>query len=339
MVCVQIPDDEQQIDEGLSIPKYKQLASIIITNIRKGVLKKCVKLPSVNQMSIDFLVSRDTVSKAYQFLLQKGYIYSENRRGYFVSENHQDVPANVCMIAGQLNEQVLHIYKLLIANKKILSPQLHLHHYSIKKLAKILSNNVKNGYFEYFVLFPHLQASDNELMDVLKMIPSEKLIILDKAFPFSLNTCSVIHKNYEEDLGKFYASCRKQFEKFWEAQLILPNEYFPAEGINIFKNFCQQNSINYKLTDEPDIVVRKGSIYVVMSDQYLVKIIKSISELGYELDKEIGILLLYDSSYTNLLSTKCSSFSYDLDEIALKIIEVIKNKKHINHVLKAKMMI
>lgn len=339
MVRVQILGEEQQIDDRLSIPKYKQLANIIITNIRKKVLKQGDKLPSINEMSIDFLVSRDTVGKAYQFLLDEGYIYVENRKGYFVSENYHDIPTKVCMIAGQLSEKVLHLHKILMANKKFVSPQLQLHHYSIKKLAKILLNNVKNGCFEYFVIFPHLKASDKELIDVLNIIPPEKLIILDKALPHFSDSCSMIHRRYVEDLGKFYEACRYQFERFERAHLVLPNEYFPAEGIKVFKQFCERQNINYKLIDEPEIVISKRNIYVVMSDYSLVKLIKSVSELGYKLDKDIGIVLLHEPTYTNLLSANFSSFSYDNEEVANKILEVIKNKKQTNYVLQPKIMI
>ena len=55
-----------EIDEASKVPKYKQVADIIISNIGSGIVKLGDRIPSINQTSEQFLLSRDTIEKAYK---------------------------------------------------------------------------------------------------------------------------------------------------------------------------------------------------------------------------------------------------------------------------------
>lgn len=66
--------------------KYWSLYSYIRGDILKGRLKSGDKLPSKRALAENLCVSVITVQTAYEQLLAEGYIYSEERSGYFVSE-------------------------------------------------------------------------------------------------------------------------------------------------------------------------------------------------------------------------------------------------------------
>ena len=69
---------KEMIDEGVSfsmslsensrIPKYKQIVDSIIHSIATDKLQMDQKLPSINMLSEEFYLSRDTVEKAYNIL-------------------------------------------------------------------------------------------------------------------------------------------------------------------------------------------------------------------------------------------------------------------------------
>ena len=52
--------------------------------IEKGALKENEPLPSVRDVAISFGINPNTVVKGYKELLDKGYIYSFERKGFFV---------------------------------------------------------------------------------------------------------------------------------------------------------------------------------------------------------------------------------------------------------------
>jgi DNA-binding transcriptional regulator YhcF (GntR family) len=76
------------IDEFSSTPKYRQLANSIIEGIQKKVIKKGDILPSINEVSFQFYISRITVEKGYNYLKSIGIIDSATgkrilyQRGY-----------------------------------------------------------------------------------------------------------------------------------------------------------------------------------------------------------------------------------------------------------------
>ena len=70
-------------------PKYKQIVRSVMCDIERGVLRKDDQLPSISELSIEYLLARDTVEKAYRELREKGYITSVQGKGYYVQGTEQ----------------------------------------------------------------------------------------------------------------------------------------------------------------------------------------------------------------------------------------------------------
>ena len=60
------------IDYYSATPKYLQLANSVIKAIREEKIGKDDLLPSINEMSFEFEISRDTAEKGYKHLKQIG---------------------------------------------------------------------------------------------------------------------------------------------------------------------------------------------------------------------------------------------------------------------------
>ena len=67
-------------------PMYEYLYNCIKEDILSGELKADEKLPSKREMANNHGISIITVQNAYEQLMVEGYIYAEEKRGYFVSE-------------------------------------------------------------------------------------------------------------------------------------------------------------------------------------------------------------------------------------------------------------
>ena len=66
--------------------KYIELYEKIVNLINENELKPKEKLPSKRDLAIDLNVSINTVINAYMMLLDEGYIYSIEKKGYFVTK-------------------------------------------------------------------------------------------------------------------------------------------------------------------------------------------------------------------------------------------------------------
>ena len=64
------------VDNHSGVPKYKQIIASIEEAIAVKRLQRGDKLPSVNKVSLEFSISRDTVLLAYEELKKRGIVFS-----------------------------------------------------------------------------------------------------------------------------------------------------------------------------------------------------------------------------------------------------------------------
>ena len=76
---------------GQQTTKVKQLADLISQDISMGRYKVDDALPSINQLSRDYKVSRDTVFKAFIDLKERGIIDSTPGKGYYVVNRQKSI--------------------------------------------------------------------------------------------------------------------------------------------------------------------------------------------------------------------------------------------------------
>ena len=62
--------------------------------IESGELPLGTKLPSIRNLSEDYKISRNTVTKAYSELEKDGYIYSLVKSGFFVKNPNEASPSD-----------------------------------------------------------------------------------------------------------------------------------------------------------------------------------------------------------------------------------------------------
>lgn len=88
--------------------KYYDLMEDLREQILSGEVKPGEKLPSENQLSAEYGVSRQTVRKALQILQNEGYIYAEHGRGTFCSEmmRHTRQSRNIAVVTTYLSDYI-----------------------------------------------------------------------------------------------------------------------------------------------------------------------------------------------------------------------------------------
>ncbi|MBQ0071602.1 MAG: PLP-dependent aminotransferase family protein, partial [Spirochaetales bacterium] len=65
---------------------YEELYRSFIAEIKEGRIPSGAKLPSVRKCAEEKGLSLNTVQKAYELLLEEGYIYAKEKSGYYVAE-------------------------------------------------------------------------------------------------------------------------------------------------------------------------------------------------------------------------------------------------------------
>ena len=86
------------IDAQSVTPKYQQLTNSILHAIERGSIGKDYPLPSINDLSYELEISRDTAEKAYRHLKQLGIVGSVPGKGYFIAKTDFRQPIKVFFV-------------------------------------------------------------------------------------------------------------------------------------------------------------------------------------------------------------------------------------------------
>ena len=77
---------DDSIDRQSAVPYYQQLARVLEGRISSGAIERGARLPSENELSVEFGLSRATVRQAMQHLEARGAAKRIPNRGVFASE-------------------------------------------------------------------------------------------------------------------------------------------------------------------------------------------------------------------------------------------------------------
>ena len=90
-------------NNGVSL--YEQLYRHIKSDILNGKLEPDEKLPSKRMLAEHLKISVVTVKTAYEQLIAEGYIYSREKRGYYVTPMERPLTASVSVSAGEERQE------------------------------------------------------------------------------------------------------------------------------------------------------------------------------------------------------------------------------------------
>ena len=315
------------IDSKSKTPIYLQIVDIFISHIEKEILANDELLPSINQFNERYNVARDTIEKSYKELRKRGYIHSVRGKGYYVSYNGTSDEVKILFIFNKISsfKRIIY-YSFLKALGDKASVDLQIHHYNPLILKNILEQNANK--YNYFVVMPHFESSlkPESYLSVLKMIPESKLVLLDKFIPNILCHKAVFQNFYADILGAL-TDAKKLISKYKAIALIFP-EYseHPLEIIEGVEQFGKENKQDVKIINHGlDVKLKKDTVYIVISDDDLVVLIKRIRKSNLKIGEDIGIISFNESELKDLLDITVISTDFEkMGETAAELI--LKNK-------------
>jgi GntR family transcriptional regulator len=98
--------------ENVHIPLHYQISDYLMMMLEKGELGSDKKLPTEEELCNIFDVSRTTVRRALDHLLQKGFLYKKQGRGTFWTETVQKIKKE--KLSG-INREIFRITKKTVA--------------------------------------------------------------------------------------------------------------------------------------------------------------------------------------------------------------------------------
>lgn len=309
-----------EINFSHSRSKVKSLADGISTAIMQGDLKVGDNLASINEMSAQYRISRDTVFKAYNELKRRGLIDSNPTKGYFVTGevNH------ILLLLDTYSSFKQNLYHRFASNlPDNYKVDLIFHQYNEHLFETIIRESL--GRYSMYVV---MNFSNEHFSDVLKSIPGNKLLLLDFG-NFEKSAYSYICQDFEQSLYDCLSSCRNLLMKYKKFSFVFPEELcHPISSIDYFVKFCKENNFGYEVfrKDADWHGVEAGTVYLCILPEDMVKIIKDADAARLSIGSDIGLIAYNDNPILEVIENGISSISIDFGLMGEKAAAYVTNK-------------
>ena len=318
-----------EIDTNRRTPKYLQITHSITKAIKQGRIKRGDRILSINELSNEFFLSRDTVQKAYDILEKDKIIHAVPGKGFYINRTDITLSFRILLIFNKLSTYKKLIYEGFVkAMNGKGNVDLKIHHSNVKVLEEIVTQSV--GEYDYYLVMPHFYDHPDEANEILKKIPEEKLVLLDKMVPHTFLQNTAIYQDFENDIIEAFEAgldcLRKYNTLIYINPVLIPK---PPEIAKGFRSFCNQHNFKYKIIGEisPAYDVQPGQAYLVVEDMDLMNLIKSIQQKGLKLGKEVGIISYNETPLKEVLLNGISTISTDHYLMGKMAAELILKQK------------
>ncbi len=321
-----------KINENSRVPKYKQIVDSIIYNISEGNLKMDDKIPSINRFSEEYLLSRDTVEKAYSILRERKIIISIRGKGYYITRTKLISKVNILFLINKLSSYKMRIYNAFTESiGGTAHTNLFIYHCEEELFLNLLDKN-KNAY-DYYVIMPHFKTEKlkhnsytPEVIKAINAIPKEKLVIMDNSIAELKGKYVEIYQDFENDIYNALKEGHGKISKYEKLIITYPEESvypYPKRILHGFRKFCSEYNIDFEVLNEiyDDMILKKGDLFITISESDLVNLVNQIRNQEFELGNDIGVISYNDTPLKQLLGITCISTDFQvMGETAARMI-------------------
>lgn len=328
-----------QIDNNSSTPIYQQLIHSIQQLIDTGEYKAGDLLPSMNQLSAEFNISRETAKKAYNILRDKGYLEPIQGKGFY-AKRPGGQKSRILMLFDKLSTYKLVLYRSFTENiGNDTDITIHLHNQDVELFRKLIEENL--GHYDYYVITPNFPLDDenqSHIRSLLKKIPNRKLILLDHYISGLTGNIGAVYQSFEKDVYTGLEQGISLLRKYRKINAVYakPGSLYSRYLIKGINRFCNDNGFEF---DSDNVVdsdkIKKGEVYIVLNGQHdteLFEIIRSTRAKGFKLGEEIGLVSYNESPINEFILDGLTTLSTDFALMGKVAAEMIKtgelNKIH-----------
>jgi DNA-binding transcriptional regulator YhcF (GntR family) len=323
-----------RIDEFSATPKYQQLVNAVLNAIKQNILKKGDVMPSINELSFHYEISRVTIEKGYNKLRKMGILEAFHGKGYFISNTEIGQDIKIFLMFNKLSAHKKIVYDSFVetlGEKAAIDFYIYNNDYA---LFKKLINAQKNMYTHY-VIIPHFIEKAEGYQLLIEQIPKEKLIVVGKKMEGITGSYGAVYENFEEDIFNALSKALEPLSKYHTLKLIFPeNSYFPEEILEGFKSFCINFAFNFKIVRDLDQEgVNKGEVFINLMEEDLVKILDKILALDLIIGKQVGLISYNETPLKKFIMGGLTTISTDFKAMGKTAAQLVlkSSKAHIEN--------
>lgn len=328
-----------KLDPNSVIPKYLQIIDAIIYNISTGNIKIGDRIPSINKLSQENFLSRDTVERAYSVLKKRKVVVSVHGKGTYVAETGPITKPKILFFVDRLSINRTRIFNSFIERIKD-SYRVDLHSYHSDETLFLELMKKYESTYDFFIIMPHFRTENlshisttEKVTKVINRIPKENLILLDNCDHKLEGDFNEVFQDYKNDIFSALHKGAERIAKYNKLTIVYPRTSFypyPKSILDGFKKYCTQNNFEFEIIEEvsPQTLITPKNLFITLEDDDLVKIVNKIRSSKFAIGKDIGVISYNDSPLKQLLGITVITTNFrTMGEQAADIILEKKKEK------------
>ena len=303
---------------GQQSSKVTQLADNLSQAISRKEFLEGDSLPSINQLSARYGVSRDTVFKAFLDLRERGLIDSTPGKGYYVTSQ----VTNVLLLLDQYTPFKEALYNSFVKHLPInYKVDLLFHQYNERLFNTIIRESI-GKYNKYIVM-----NFDNEKFSTaLNKINPARLLLLDFG-KFEKEKNFYICQDFDESFYQALLALKERMHRYRQIVFLFSKGLkHPQSSKDYFIRFCEEQGFSYEIQEDiENLVVRKETAYIAIKQQDVVKAVKQGRLEGLKCGKDFGLLAYNDIPSYEVIDEGITSLSIDWEMMGNEAANFVLN--------------
>ncbi|TGX99152.1 GntR family transcriptional regulator [Bacteroides acidifaciens] len=303
---------------GQQSSKVTQLADNLSQAISRKEFLEGDSLPSINQLSARYGVSRDTVFKAFLDLRERGLIDSTPGKGYYVTSQ----VTNVLLLLDQYTPFKEALYNSFVKHLPInYKVDLLFHQYNERLFNTIIRESI-GKYNKYIVM-----NFDNEKFSTaLNKINPARLLLLDFG-KFAKEKYFYICQDFDESFYQALLALKERMHRYRQIVFLFSKGLkHPQSSKDYFIRFCEEQGFSYEIQEDiENLVVRKETAYIAIKQQDVVKAVKQGRLEGLKCGKDFGLLAYNDIPSYEVIDEGITSLSIDWEMMGNEAANFVLN--------------
>ena len=303
---------------GQHSSKVTQLADTLSQAISMKEFREGDSLPCSNQLSAQYGVSRDTVFKAFLDLRERGLIDSTPGKGYYVTSQ----VTNILLLLDEYTPFKEALYNSFIKHLPInYKVDLLFHQYNERLFNTIIRESI-GKYKKYIVM-----NFDNEKFSTaLNKINPSRLLLLDFG-KFEKDKYSYICQDFDDSFYLALFTLKERMQKYLQIVFLFSKGLKHTQrSKEYFTRFCEKEGFLHEIQEDiENLTVRKGTVYIAIKQQDVVKVVKQGRLAGLKCGKDFGLLAYNDIPSYEVIDEGITSLSIDWEMVGNEAANFVLN--------------
>jgi len=263
-------------------------------------------------------------------LCDRGIIESVPGKGFYVKAKPSDSALKILLVFNKLTAYKKTIYNAFMRTMNTqASIDFHVHDYDPQRFEDIIKTNLDR--YDYYVVMPFFFHYDKKVIDIFKLIPQDKLVLVNKDVQFLDYTYPVIYEDFENDISEALLPVLNEIRTYNRFVLVYPlDPKSNREIISGFERFCKMYHLPYEVRiGMSEMNPVQNNLYLIIDDDDLAEFIKLCRDLKLRVGADIGIISYNETVLKEVLAEGITVISTDLSYMGEKLAWLILSKENI----------